>query len=576
MNKLFDMYISDMYFTIPNKLSNIEYNLFEDIYPEIALSWNVKLIDSWRLTPDSTRIYCFQARSAITDDIVSFFEKNAELIISNKIPVLNFSNKWCQILNRQRKDVPDREVTNTKENKVNEKIHLKFFYLIVKSYLKLVETNHILFNYLDTVILQPDFTISASFSNINQYHKFQDILDSEFNTNNSDQNILNTLLLIEDTDDINFYDRLDKLDIETTVSLTNALSVRWYWMNMPNYDNLTLLIKLKNHYHIVIDTESPAKLLTDYDPDYINKIRQEVNSVKDNTGQINNENIVETSSELQFENEFSNVYLEEIDTDVYKRLEKYNYELADYRKDFVKHLRQHYINCRHDQDVITKEQISKMSILDLLEIIIVQDGDEQHCFSRDFLMKTGLYVDPATGYTLNERIVRIMKQQDFGIRGYFDYGILQGIGYVPELPTLNIEKATVDINIIDDYLTIDLLVPSKNLVSRDYFEMNMVGEFTLSLADINLNLNSNKENKSSSKDSKDIFTQEQIVQFADDFTEMWIKGQLLSDWGYHMLIQYGKISRRSFKEYSAAISARENDVYGRRFITKIREMFYNQ
>jgi hypothetical protein len=281
---------------------------------------------------------------------------------------------------------------------------------------------------------------------------------------------------------------------------------------------------------------------------------------------VEDEKISETKAELQFENNFHlNTQKDKL---VLKKLEEDNKLLRKYRHDFLKKLRQHYINCRNDEDVITREQISTMNILDLLEIIIVQDEDEQHCFSKEFLLKTGVYVDPATGYFLNENIVRIMKQQDFGVRGYFDYGILNGIlDSIPNLPLLNIEKAKVDVNITDNYLTIDLLVNNQNLVNRSFVESYMTDEFTLMLAEIDLNLldNDSKETKA--------YSMEQLEDFSGIFTELWKTGRLLSDWGFQMLLHYGKISRKSFKEQKSANMAVENDVYGTRFISRILEIY---
>jgi len=622
MMSMLETYINDGYFTIPNSLSDNEYTTFEKLYPEIALAFHIELIDSWKLDDLSQRIFCFHIQEQFTDDIPHFLDASAALLVQNKLPILNFSNKWCSIFASRN--------NNTRRRKGKVDVNwMKFFYLIIKSYLKLMEEHHILFNYLDTVILQPDYTISASFGNINQYKQFQSILDSQFV---DEGDLIINLSLTEDTDNSSFYDTIDKLEIETTISLTNALAIRWYWSNInlkgnntninnslvnvegnnTNNTNInnsegnntnTLLIKSDDKYYIIVDSNNSSnKLLTNYDTEYIEQVKQELitelrnekqEKISDEEAeeQLEDEGLLsDTDSELSFieeEDEEDNINNEINITipQLYRRLERNNVNLKQQRRQFVKNLRHHYLKCRNDEDIITREQISKMSITDLLEIIIVEIDNEHHCFSRDYLMKTGLYVDPATGYTLNDRTVKIMKQQDFGVRGYFDYGILKGISYVPELSDLNIEKAKVDINIYDNFLTVDLLVNSKDLVSCDYYEMNMVEEFTLSLATMDLNIKNRRGRINSKNSYTDIMgriqntkeiTDEQMYEFSDIFTDMWNRGYLLSDWGRNLLLGYGKISYRSFKEHSAAIAARENDVYGMRFFNKIIEMSFNQ
>lgn len=588
--KLLEYYVNIGYFTIPKKLTILDYNVFENIYPEVALAWNVKLIDSWTYE-DLQRIYCFQY-DGFLDDIENFLQKSSSLINDGKLPICNFSNRWCQSLFSIR----------TLNEDVNEMNWMKFFYLIVKSYTELIADHPILFNYLDSVVLNPDFTITASFGTYLQYEQFQKILDNQFyNVNvvtNSylepSEGVLRSLL-----NDSSLSDTIDRLSIEVASSLTNALSIRWYWQVMDEKSN-TLIIKSKDKYYIVVDTyKTSIKLITlNFQDDVISTIKlveqlenkeenfsedEEVNVEleedidKDQTSLtevtdileiklVEDEKISETKAELQFENNFHlNTQKDKL---VLKKLEEDNKLLRKYRHDFLKKLRQHYINCRNDEDVITREQISTMNILDLLEIIIVQDEDEQHCFSKEFLLKTGVYVDPATGYFLNENIVRIMKQQDFGVRGYFDYGILNGIlDSIPNLPLLNIEKAKVDVNITDNYLTIDLLVNNQNLVNRSFVESYMTDEFTLMLAEIDLNLldNDSKETKA--------YSMEQLEDFSGIFTELWKTGRLLSDWGFQMLLHYGKISRKSFKEQKSANMAVENDVYGTRFISRILEIY---
>lgn len=594
LQNLYLEYKNQGYFTIPNKLNNLEHTLFEDLYPEIALAWQIKLIDSWKHN-DLNHIYCFQTTDYLIDNVDYFMQQSAQRIISNKIPIFNFSNSWCQILNLY-----------------DEIVWLKFLYLLIQSYTQLITEHPILFNYLDSVILNPDFTISACFCNKTQFLQFQQILNKQFQNNSisvtkSDIIPSNNLIKIAETQKISNL-VLNNLLIESTLSLVNALTVRWYWHN-KNRNSNSIIIQHHNKYYIVIDNRSNNNInynneidkLTYISTDDFNKMKQKLIDEM-NQDQINEDEEMEAPIEIYSETEtdMSDIQgkkillkineppipntLAEIQTDnifnkqndiddllIIKQIENENVLLKKYQNDFITNLRHHYINCRNDQDIITKEQISKMDIVELLSIIVMQYEDEYHCFSQDYLLKTGIYVDPATGISLNERIVRIMKQQEFGIRGYFSYAILPGVlEDVPELPLLNIEKASVDVNVVNDeniinsnYLTIDLLTNIQNLVERDFYEQNMTQEYTLTIAEIDMNILSKSKNKMSS---------EKIEQFAIKFADLWKQGKLLSDWSFDLLLNFGKISRRSFREPKLAIMANENSICGQRFINKIMEM----
>jgi len=617
LTKMLQEYINIGYFTIPRNLEVLEYNLYDDIYPEIALSWNITLIDSWKYN-SFQRIYCFQQTSNIIDNVELFLQTSAQRIIDGKLPILTFSNRWVQNLNWNSKSINVNSVgsvssttSNDSSKEYDELLWMKFFYLLIKSYTELIVDHPILFDYLDSVVLNPDFTITAAFANHSQYQQFQTILDNQFTNVDKVSSLFSKGELQSLFQEKNMSDTMDRLFIETTSSLTNALAVRWYWQTVDE-DSNSLIIKSNEKYYIIVDThKKDISGITVYLQgdiqrviNYIDKLNksniqediiesssettsEEVNvsttspevNVSTTSPEINVSttspeiNIPTTSSEVNVnstpaEVTFKNNFKEDIkDKLLLKYLERENEQLKLSRRDFLKNLKEHYINCRHDEDIITKEQISNMNILDLLEIIIVQYENEQHCFSREYVLKTGVHVDPATGFFLNERTIRIMKQQEFGIRGYFGYGILNGIlSDIPDVPTLNIEKTKVDINIVDNYLTIDFIVDSQNLVSRSFYEKHMIEEFILKIAEIDLSILDKKS-------GRNFTSEEEINDFAGIFIDLWKSGKLMSDWGFQLLYSYGKISRKCFKENKAANMAVENDVFGRRFISRILEIY---
>ena len=92
--------------------------------------------------------------------------------------------------------------------------------------------------------------------------------------------------------------------------------------------------------------------------------------------------------------------------------------------------------CHDDLEAVSLEQISKMNLDELLNLIPVTEGDITYCFSENTISK--VQVNPLTRRPLSEETILKSKYLEYGWRGLFQVGSLYGL--YSDIPTkVNVE-----------------------------------------------------------------------------------------------------------------------------------------
>ena len=84
-----------------------------------------------------------------------------------------------------------------------------------------------------------------------------------------------------------------------------------------------------------------------------------------------------------------------------------------------------YRTCHDNLEPVSLEEINNMKLEDLLNLIPITENNITYCFSKETIEKVDS--NPLTRTPLSEEIKQRFEKMEYGLRGYFDVGILFGL-----------------------------------------------------------------------------------------------------------------------------------------------------
>jgi hypothetical protein len=94
-------------------------------------------------------------------------------------------------------------------------------------------------------------------------------------------------------------------------------------------------------------------------------------------------------------------------------------------KELEEKMRNFYKTCHDGIEPVSLEEIDTLNLWDLLNLIPIRENNITYCFSKDTISK--VQSNPLTRTPLSDEVKRNMNLGDYGLRGYFDVGILYGL-----------------------------------------------------------------------------------------------------------------------------------------------------
>ena len=88
-------------------------------------------------------------------------------------------------------------------------------------------------------------------------------------------------------------------------------------------------------------------------------------------------------------------------------------------------MRQFYKTCHDNVEPILLEDIDAMNLNELLNLIPIRENNITYCFSKDTISK--VESNPMTRTPLSDEVKKRVAFGEFGLRGYFDVGVLYGL-----------------------------------------------------------------------------------------------------------------------------------------------------
>ncbi len=88
-------------------------------------------------------------------------------------------------------------------------------------------------------------------------------------------------------------------------------------------------------------------------------------------------------------------------------------------------MRQFYKNCHDNLEPVSLEEIDKMDLFSLLTLVPITENNITYCFSKETIEKVD--TNPLTRTPLSEETKRKFEKMEYGLRGYFDVGVLFGL-----------------------------------------------------------------------------------------------------------------------------------------------------
>ena len=88
-------------------------------------------------------------------------------------------------------------------------------------------------------------------------------------------------------------------------------------------------------------------------------------------------------------------------------------------------MRQFYKTCHDNVEPILLEDIDAMNLNELLNLIPIRENNITYCFSKDTISK--VESNPMTRTPLSDEVKKRIAFGEFGLRGYFDVGVLYGL-----------------------------------------------------------------------------------------------------------------------------------------------------
>ena len=157
--------------------------------------------------------------------------------------------------------------------------------------------------------------------------------------------------------------------------------------------------------------------------------------------------------------------------------------MQEKRKELEEKMRNFYKTCHDNIEPVSLEEIEKMQLHDLLHLIPIQENNITYCFSKDTISK--VESNPLTRTPLSDDVKRRLAIGEYGLRGYFDVGILYGLyesdekgkemNY-DELGFIQVVRIPVEQEYRELYGNIFLVkVTFMNGVESDIFEISLPG-----------------------------------------------------------------------------------------------------
>ena len=171
-------------------------------------------------------------------------------------------------------------------------------------------------------------------------------------------------------------------------------------------------------------------------------------------------------------------------------------------------------------------------LMDLLTLIEVIDGpdSEVYCFPASELSALNIPVNPITRVPLSEHIMSKIEHINYGIRGYFDLGILHGVyTQYPKRQLLTVTDGVIKTKILEPgYISVSLVKDSG--IPEHLFDI-MLPESQAETLELALN-------------------------------NLWKSGYLMSDWGQSLYSKFGQISVKPIRDWFVLQQAADSKLDG--------------
>ncbi len=190
---------------------------------------------------------------------------------------------------------------------------------------------------------------------------------------------------------------------------------------------------------------------------------------------------------------------------------------------------------------VNADQLAELSLLELLTVIEVIDDPESgsYCFTTIELTSLNLPVNPITRIPLSEYVIAKTKHIEYGIRGYFSIGVLEGV--YTTYPKREILTVT----------TGDIETQSHTLASDNFISVCLKRPITL-------------EPKISTHNHLfDIMLDPEFeTTIKQAVTNLWRAGYLLSTWGQSLYLTHKRISVKPIRDWPILDQAVDSKLHG--------------